>query len=77
MINLLLREEMGADIVNREQIGRLESGTPDEDELPSHLQSPLEDEEDCYGPVPPRIAPYDAVHLDPYVNDYNARGSKR
>jgi len=32
----------------------------DDDELPSHLRNPLEDPEDCFGPVPP-------VQGDPYV----------
>ena len=54
------------DIVNREQIGRMESGTQDDEELDSHLTDPLYDEEDCWGPVPPKVGdPW--VQQDPYV----------
>jgi len=60
------RNSFSADINNREQIGRLESGTPVDDDLPPHLRDPQEDEEDCYGPVPPTgEEPY--MIQDPYV----------
>lgn len=54
------------DIVNRQQIGKLQSGTPDPDEVDSHLLDPVYSEEECYGPVPPKVGdPW--VQQDPYV----------
>ena len=48
---------------DREALGYL-ADDPDnknpEDEMPSHLRDPVEEPEDCWGPVPP-------VNGDPYV----------
>lgn len=60
------RNAMSPDINDREAMGKLQFGTPEEDELPPHLREPTEDPEDCYGPVPPTAEePY--VSQDPYV----------
>ena len=40
----------------------------DDDELPSHLRDPMEDPEDCWGPVPP-VTPDPYVQQDPFVRD--------
>jgi hypothetical protein len=46
---------------DREALGYLADGGPDdEDELSLHLNEPVEDPENCYGPVPP-------TNGDPYV----------
>lgn len=62
------RSAFSADIVNREQIGRMESGTQDVEKLADHLEEPAVDFKDTYGPVPPdEPEPY--VGQDPYVRD--------
>ena len=64
-----MRNPLSPDINSREQLGKLQSGTPDEYDIASHLTDPIEDEEDCYGPVPPDAEePY--VGQDPFVRDY-------
>jgi hypothetical protein len=64
------RNAMSPDINNRQAIGRLEFGTPIDDDLPEHLRDPQEDPEDCFGPVPPTNGePY--VGQDPFVRDYS------
>jgi hypothetical protein len=61
-----IRNAMAPDIVDREALGRLETGDQEEDELPPHLREPEVDAEDCWGPVPPTAEdPY--VTQDPYV----------
>jgi hypothetical protein len=59
------RNALSPDINNREAIGRLQTGTPDE-ELTSHLVEPEVDPEDCWGPVPP-TAEDPHVWQDPFV----------
>lgn len=40
----------------------------DDDELPEHLRNPVEEPEDCFGPVPPvQGDPY--VQQDPFARD--------
>lgn len=61
-------DSFNPDINNREYLGRLESGTQPDDDLPPHLRDPQEDFEDDYGPVPPMQGdPY--VSQDPYVRN--------
>ena len=63
-------DSFNPDINRREALGRLESGTPIDDDLPSHLRDPQEDFEDDYGPVPPTKGdPY--VSQDPYARDFS------
>lgn len=58
------------DINNREAIGRLEWGTPIDDDLPTHLRDIENDLEDDFGPVPPTEGePY--VSQDPFTRDYS------
>jgi hypothetical protein len=64
----MTRNPMSPDINNREQIGKMETGDQEDDELAPHLMEPIYSKEDCYGPVPPDAEdPY--VQQDPYVND--------
>ena len=66
-----VRDAIGPDFADREQIGRISSKDMDEpDELPPHLREPVHEEEDCWGPVPPvQQNPY--VLPDPYTKDYH------
>ena len=59
------RNALSPDINNREQLGRLQTGTP-EIELSPHLRDPVEEPEDCWGPVPP-VAEDPYVTQDPWV----------
>lgn len=59
-------------MIDREQLGFLADkpiDTMDDPEgLPAHLRDPIEDPEDCFGPVPPtNNDPY--VQQDPFVRD--------
>jgi len=64
------RDAMSPDINNREALGRLEFGTPEDYDLPPHLRDPQDDPEDCFGPVPPTNGePY--VSQDPFVRDFS------
>ena len=66
----VINNPMSPDISYREALGKLQTGTPDEDDLPEHLRFPEEDEEDCWGPVPPTgKEPY--VGQDPFTRDYS------
>jgi hypothetical protein len=64
------RNAMAPDLADRVAIGRLETGEPEEEELPPHLREPVVDFEDCYGPVPP-IAGDPYVGQDPFARDYS------
>ena len=56
---------------NREQIGSLGmKDKPNEDELAPHLMEPEVDEEECWGPVPPKN-PNPYVSADPFTQDYS------
>lgn len=65
----MIRNAMGPDFADREQLSRISSkDMDDEDELSPHLREPVHSEEDCWGPVPPiQQNPY--VLPDPYVKD--------
>lgn len=66
-------DPMSPDTNDREQLGMLadhpsDVDPDDDDELPDHLKEPLEDAEDCYGPVPPTAKePY--TQQDPLTRD--------
>jgi hypothetical protein len=63
----MIRNAMQPDFSDREQLGKV-SRPKDPDELSSHLIEPVEDMEDCYGPVPPAGKnPY--ALPDPYTKD--------
>lgn len=67
----VVNNPMSPSMADREQIGRISVKDVDApDELAPHLQDPLYDEEDCWGPVPPKGAnPY--AMPDPYTQDFN------
>lgn len=62
---------LSPDTSDREQLGYLADNPSDvdpDDELPDHLKNPVEEPEDCYGPVPPvQGDPY--VQQDPFARD--------
>jgi hypothetical protein len=66
-----VNEPLSPSTNDREQLGCLADTPPDvdpNDELPSHLRDPVEEPEDCYGPVPPvQGDPY--VQQDPFTRD--------
>jgi hypothetical protein len=63
----MIRNAMAPDFSSREQLGNI-AKPKDPDELSSHLLEPVEDIEDCYGPVPPQGKnPY--MMPDPYTKD--------
>lgn len=66
----MIRNAMGPDFADREQLGRIaKKDMDDEDEVSPHLRKPIYDEEDTWGPVPPTGKdPY--ALPDPYVKDY-------
>jgi hypothetical protein len=65
----VIRNAMGPDFADREQLGRISKKDEDEGEITPHLREPLYDEEDCWGPVPPtQQNPY--MLPDPYAKDY-------
>lgn len=67
----VVNNPMSPSMADREQIGRISVKDVDApDELAPHLQDPLYDEEDCWGPVPPKGQnPY--AMPDPYTQDFN------
>lgn len=67
----MIRNAMGPDFADREQLGRVSvKDADDEDELSPHLREPLHTEEECWGPVPPtQQNPYTIP--DPYTQDYH------
>lgn len=65
----VVRNAMGPDFADREQLGRVSMKDKEEDELAPHLREPVYSEEDCWGPVPP--GGHDPYALpDFYTNDY-------
>lgn len=65
-----VRNPMSPSMADREQIGRISIRDRDTDEIASHLQEPVYDEEDCWGPVPP-TGPSPYATSDPYNKDYH------
>lgn len=67
----VIRNSMGPDFADREQLGRISTKDADkEDELSPHLREPVNAEEDCWGPVPP--GGHDPYALpDFYTKDYS------
>ena len=67
----IIRNSIGPDFSDREQLDRMSSKDMDEpDELSPHLREPVNPEEDCWGPVPPiQQNPY--ILPDPYSKDYH------
>lgn len=64
------RDPHSPSMADREQLGRISVKNTDDDEVAPHLQDPLYDEEECWGPVPPKGAnPY--AMPDPYAQDYH------
>lgn len=66
-----VRNAMAPSMADREQIGRISIKDKDgPEEISSHLQEPVHDEEDCWGPVPPTAQnPY--AMPDFYTKDFN------
>jgi len=63
----MIRNAMAPEMSDREQLGKIAKDR-DPDEISPHLQEPVYDYEDCYGPVPPTDKnPY--VLPDPYAKD--------
>ena len=73
----MIRDAMGPDFSDREQLGRISAKDADEeDELAPHLREPNYKEDDCWGPVPPtQENPY--MTGDPYVKDYQPMSTAR
>ncbi len=50
----MIRNAMGPEFADREQLGRISVKDADvEDVISPHLQEPANAEEECWGPVPP------------------------
>lgn len=66
-----IRNPMAPSMADREQLGRISIKDKDDpEEVSPHLREPLYDEEDCWGPVPPKGAnPY--AMSDIYTKDYH------
>lgn len=66
----VVRNPMSPSMADREQLGRISVKDKDDPEdVSPHLREPLYDEEDCWGPVPPKGAnPY--AMPDFYTKDY-------
>jgi len=65
----LIRNAVGPDFADREQLNLVSKKDIDNDEVSPHLREPVYDEEDCWGPVPPtKKDPY--ILQDPYAKDY-------
>lgn len=63
----MIRNAMQPGMADREQIGKI-AKSEDPDAMAPHLVEPVEDMEDCYGPVPPQGKnPY--ALPDPYTKD--------
>ena len=61
----------GSRIFDREQLDKIStSSLGDPEELSPHLREPVEDEEDCWGPVPPVADPVGSI-TDPFSQDYH------
>ena len=68
----IIRNSIGPDFSDREQLGRISSKDKQDepDELAPHLREPVYSEDDCWGPVPPtQENPY--MVPDPYSKDYH------
>lgn len=61
--------------IERETIGSLTHGEPDEEATAPHLREPELTPEECWGPVPP-ISEEPGLYADPWVNDYSPLRSK-
>jgi len=66
----MIRNAMGPEFSDREQLGRISTKDTDEEDLTSpHLREPDYPEEETWGPVPPTGEdPY--ALPDPYTKDY-------
>ena len=66
----MVRNAMGPDLADREQLGRISSKDKEDDEISPHLLEPHYSEDECWGPVPPtQENPY--MIPDPYNKDYH------
>ena len=66
-----IRNAMAPSMADREEIGRNSiKDMDDPDELAPHLLEPVEEPEDCWGPVPP-VAPNPYAMPDFYTKDFN------
>lgn len=66
-----VRNAMAPSLTDREQLGRLSIRDKDDPEaLAPHLREPVEEPEDCWGPVPP-IGQNPYAMPDPYAKDYH------
>lgn len=66
-----VRNAMASSMADREQLGRISIRDKDDpDVLAPHLQEPVEEPEDCWGPVPP-VAPNPYAMPDFYTKDFN------
>ena len=65
------RDPNSPSMADREQLGRISIRDMDDpDDVSPHLSDPIYDDEECWGPVPPKGAnPY--ATPDPYTQDYN------
>jgi hypothetical protein len=66
----MVRNAMGPDFADREQLGRVSIKDVDEEEISPHLIDPVHSEEECWGPVPPTDNDPYAI-ADPYTRDYH------
>ena len=67
----MVNNPMAPSMADREEIGRNSiKDMDDPDELSPHLREPVEEPEDCWGPVPP-TAPNPYAMPDFYTKDYN------
>ena len=65
--NSVIRNAMAPDMASREQLGKI-AKPADPDAISPHLQEPIYDEEETWGPVPPTGKnPY--ALPDPYTKD--------
>ena len=73
-----IRDAVAPADAEREQIGSLarNSNDEEEEELPPHLREPLEDPEDCRGPIPQGDDDVYAIS-DPYTNDWSVLPTPR
>lgn len=67
----MIRNAMGPEFSDREQLGRISTkDMNDEEEVSPHLREPEYSEDECWGPVPPtQENPYTLP--DPYTKDYH------
>lgn len=64
-----MRKDTELERSDREAIGKLTHGEPDEDAIAPHLREPELTPEECWGPVPP-TAPGPGAYADPWASDY-------